>query len=365
MTKYLACLLLLFVSACATGPEPSPYGNEGRRSYKVGKPYTIGGITYVPREDYNYDETGIASWYGPGFHGRYTANGETYDQTQLTAAHHTLPMPSLVRVTNLDNGKSIVVRINDRGPFAQSRILDMSERAATLLDFKRQGTAKVRVQILSEESRAIAEAARNKGTYDPGVVPEMQTAAAKEGVQLSSTDSSPLAATSIKVEREALAPLAGVTVASATPPAPAPDYAPATAAAPDLNAPQEQVLRVQKKPLVSSGAQPLVEAPKLAQLENKEAANRYLPDQKVLQTTPIPNTKIFVQAGAFSMKENAQKLATSLSKFGPTSISNAVVEGKTFYRVRIGPLKDADAADATLSKVLSAGEKNARVVVDR
>src|SRR4051812_48449135 len=115
LQKYFALIGLLLLAACASGPDSSPYGSQSRGRYKVGQPYTIDGVTYVPREDYNYDETGIASWYGPGFHGRYTANGEVYDQSQLTAAHRTLPMPSLVRVTNLDNGKSVVVRINDRG----------------------------------------------------------------------------------------------------------------------------------------------------------------------------------------------------------------------------------------------------------
>src|SRR4051812_41660007 len=128
----------------------------GRGVYKIGDPYQINGIWYYPAEDYRYDETGIASWYGPDFHGKYTANGETYDMNDLTAAHHTLPLPSLVRVTNLDNGRQITVRVNDRGPFARGRILDLSRRSAQLLGFEQTGTAKVRVQILAEESRQIA-----------------------------------------------------------------------------------------------------------------------------------------------------------------------------------------------------------------
>ena len=127
--------------------------------YKVGRPYQIAGTWYYPKEDPDYRETGIASWYGPGFNGKRTANGEVYDQNALTAAHRTLPMPSIVQVTNLENGRAIKVRINDRGPFARSRIIDLSQRAAQLLDFERQGTAKVLVEVVEHESRRIASAA--------------------------------------------------------------------------------------------------------------------------------------------------------------------------------------------------------------
>ncbi|MEI8394923.1 MAG: septal ring lytic transglycosylase RlpA family protein [Rhodospirillaceae bacterium] len=158
-----ALLLVLLLSACAgSTPEvpASPSSYSGGGYYKVGKPYQIAGVWYYPAEDYTYDETGIGSWYGPGFHKERTANGEVFNQEELTAAHKTLPMPCLVRVTNLDTGRSIVVRVNDRGPFVAGRIIDMSHRAAGLLGYDKAGTAKVRVQILADESRAIAEAAR-------------------------------------------------------------------------------------------------------------------------------------------------------------------------------------------------------------
>ncbi|MEM6383569.1 MAG: septal ring lytic transglycosylase RlpA family protein [Pseudomonadota bacterium] len=115
---------------------------------QVGRPYRIGGRLYTPREDPNYDRTGMASWYGPGFHGRLTANGEVFDQYTLSAAHPTLPLPSYVRVTNLDNDHSVVVRVNDRGPFAHNRIIDLSKRAADVLDMRADGVGRVRVQYL-------------------------------------------------------------------------------------------------------------------------------------------------------------------------------------------------------------------------
>ena len=122
--------------------------------YKVGNPYKINGKWYYPAVDYQYDEIGIASWYGPGFHGRSTANGEVFDQNKISMTHRTLPMPSIVKVTNLENGLVLdKVRINDRGPFARNRIIDLSKKAAEELGFIKNGVAKVRVEILENESR--------------------------------------------------------------------------------------------------------------------------------------------------------------------------------------------------------------------
>lgn len=125
--------------------------------YKVGKPYKIDGVWYFPREDWAYDEVGNASWYGEDWHGKRTANGEIFDMDNISAAHRTLPLPSLARVTNLANGMSTIVRVNDRGPFANDRILDLSRAAAQLLRLSKYGSATVRVQILSKESRMLKE----------------------------------------------------------------------------------------------------------------------------------------------------------------------------------------------------------------
>jgi rare lipoprotein A len=118
----------------------------GNWPVKIGKPYQVAGITYYPADEREYREEGVASWYGPGFHAGSTANGERYDQDDLTAAHRTLPMPSWVEVENLDNGRKLTVRINDRGPFARGRIIDLSRKAAQLLGVDRAGTARVRLR---------------------------------------------------------------------------------------------------------------------------------------------------------------------------------------------------------------------------
>ena len=120
----------------------------GGGKYQVGNPYQVAGRWFTPREQPGYDKTGLSSWYGEAFHRRMTSNGEWFDMETLTAAHATLPLPSYAKVTNLENGKSIIVRINDRGPFVDTRVLDVSKKVAELLGYKQQGTAKVRVQYI-------------------------------------------------------------------------------------------------------------------------------------------------------------------------------------------------------------------------
>ena len=125
--------------------------------YKVGNPYTVLGQTYYPREQPNYREIGMASWYGSDFNNKKTANGEIYNMNDYTAAHRTLPLPCIVRVTNLENGKSATVRVNDRGPFVKNRIIDVSKKVAKKLDFHERGTTKVKVEYLPQESEELLE----------------------------------------------------------------------------------------------------------------------------------------------------------------------------------------------------------------
>lgn len=152
----LALALGLLVAACASQPRPkavstAPVSKPAVPGVKIGKPYQVFGVTYYPEDDRGYDRTGIASWYGPTFHEKATANGEIYNQDDVTAAHKTLPMPSWVEVTNLDNGRQLVVRINDRGPFVDGRIIDLSRRSAQLLGVDRPGLARVRVKRVFPE----------------------------------------------------------------------------------------------------------------------------------------------------------------------------------------------------------------------
>ena len=272
--------------------------SEGR--YKVGAPYQIKGTWYYPAEDFEYSETGIASWYGPNFHGKKTANGEDYNQNDLTAAHRTLPMPSAVRVTNLENGRSLVLRINDRGPFARGRIIDVSRRGAQLLGFEKNGVAKVRVDVLPDESRQLKLAAII------GSGQQVQVAA------------SPREAVVAKPLPSPEQPRAGATSA----PAPLP---------------------VRKETLP-----PPVEP--------------VLPEK--VDVLPVSSTGIYVQAGAFSRLENALRMRDQLFEMGPTQISRFAVSGTEVYRVRIGPLANVEVADATLARVVNSGVNEAQLIVE-
>lgn len=141
------------LAACSTmnlPDAPKTIGEAAKPHYKVGAPYKINGRWYVPKVDEKYDEVGIASWYGDAFHRKLTANGEVFDKRRISAAHKTLPLPTLVEVENLENGRKIVVRVNDRGPFVDNRVIDLSHAAADELGFTAKGLAKVRVRYAGE-----------------------------------------------------------------------------------------------------------------------------------------------------------------------------------------------------------------------
>nr|WP_276508787.1 septal ring lytic transglycosylase RlpA family protein [Shinella kummerowiae] len=165
---------------------------KGGGRYQLGKAYQVRGKWYKPKEEPGYSKTGLASWYGSAFHGRRTANGEVYDKYHLSAAHPTFPLPSYARVTNMENGTSVVVRVNDRGPFHEGRVIDVSSKTADLLDMKRTGTAKVRVQYVGKaplegnDMPYLMASYVTKGSRVPAVDPGGQIAT---GVMVASADS--------------------------------------------------------------------------------------------------------------------------------------------------------------------------------
>ncbi len=173
LQKIASGLLLSFLLVgCSELQFGAELAKQSRRTaaggvYKVGTPYQIAGDWYYPSENTRYDQKGIASWYGPNFQGRRTANGEIFDMNLITAAHPTLPMPVMAKVINLENGRSLVVRINDRGPFKKNREIDLSKRAAELLDFKQKGTIRVRVKYLRK-----APLYDNRGNLISGTEPK-------------------------------------------------------------------------------------------------------------------------------------------------------------------------------------------------
>ena len=291
----------------------APPAPATRGGYKVGKPYQIQGTWYYPRVQYDYEETGIASWYGPGFHGKLTANSETYDQDALTAAHRTLPMPSMVRVTNLENGRSLKLRINDRGPFARGRIIDVSRRAAGLLGFQERGTAKVRVELIEAESRRLAAAAQSGLDDDP-------------------------------------APLAVPTVAVAVAPLPSPQSS-SPASSPGGTTLASRPLRA---------AEPLAGRERLDVI----ADNAVPQPDGVVTVRPERADRLYVQAGSFMYFHNANRLRVRLTPLGRPTIAPTLVDGRHFYRVRFGPLASVEDADRLFNSLLSRGHNDARIVVE-
>jgi rare lipoprotein A len=321
----MACMVLtLGLAGCAETTlvaNGSKYATEDKNQippYKLGKPYQIDGAWYYPKIDYDYNETGIASWYGPDFHGKSTASGETFDQNALTAAHKTLPMPTIVRVTNLENGRSIEVRINDRGPFVNDRVIDLTRRGAQLLGFESQGTARVRVQVMKEDSIALA----NK--------------------------------------------VGGAQLAYAGEPEPQPPM-PAPAAAPAGKV-TTQILNVNGQPsapLPPNSSNSVVSQPSTGAGTYKPVSpSAYPPLSSTVSYQPVKPTNIFIQAGAFLQQGNAQNLTNKLHNLGATRITQVQVGQQIFYRVRLGPIQHVEDADALLQKVIQTGQPDARIVVE-
>ena len=325
---------------------PGPYSHAGGPTqgyYKVGAPYQIDGVTYTPAVDYDYDETGIASWYGPDFHGKITANGELYDMNEVTAAHRTLPMPSLVKVTNLDNGRTIVVRVNDRGPYARGRILDMSRRGAQLLGYEKTGTAKVRVQIMARESMILAAAAKQgQLTVDVAGL-DNEAAPLPPGTPTYTRPGAPEAAPLSPPQRYSPPPQR---VAEAEADAEAQTGAPVPVAVPAVS---EKQLIQQDMPQ--------------QQVKGSDVNGRFLP-APVATYQKVKPSAIYVQAGAFGVQENAERLKAKLTGVGRADIYVANVDGKTFYRVRVGPVATVDQADELLNRVVGAGANGAKIVVN-
>jgi len=288
------------LAACATvdrspGPKPSTSGG-----YKVGKPYQVGGVWYTPREQPDYDEIGLASWYGDAFHLKTTANGELFDMNALTAAHTTLPLPSIVEVTNLSNGRKVRVRVNDRGPFVGNRIIDLSREAARQLGVERQGVARVRVRYIGP---------------------------------------APL-----------LGPDAGVRVARAKPVEPRPVQMARAAPPPPRPAP--------------APTYPERRYEEQAAFTSAPAAPQAARKLEILPAMPEPaatGPTYRIQAGAFSDEGRARRAAAQLAGVGRATIEPVERGGVTLYRVVLQGPQDELQAYNLRQRVADAGFGDARV----
>ena len=325
-------VLALALAGCGSSAHYRAHYRPGHPVYKVGAPYEVNGEWYYPAVDYNYDRTGVASWYGEQFNERYTANGEVFDLNGLTAAHKTLPMPTIVQVTNLANGRSLRLRVNDRGPFADGRIIDVSRRAAQLLGFETQGTTPVRVEVMKTASiRAAEQLIRGNGG-------SRILLAAAPAAATRTPPAAPL--------RQPPSPQAPPSLAPAPAPAPAPPPSaePLSSPAPPPSprpAPRSSILAA------------LVPSASAAPLRTAELPPR-----------PLTAGRIFVQAAAFSQRANAQRALLQIDRLGNAAVVHTSIGGIDFYRVRLGPLSSVTEADWLLGRVVGSGYRQARIVVD-
>jgi rare lipoprotein A len=333
----------LLASLAACGSSSKGGGTPGssvaqRATYKVGQPYKIDGVTYTPQETFTLTETGTASWYGPGFHGKSTANGERYDQSDRTAAHRTLQMPAIVRVTNLENGRSTVVRVNDRGPFARARVIDLSRTAAEEIDMVGKGTARVRIDQLQAESLAVKDVALNGG----GPAEQQQAVAQLANGSRAAPAPPPASAPALAPVPVAAPPPPVMQASYEPPPAPAPTVPAQTVyAPPPRNVPFGA-------PRSASGDVP----PTIASLAATTSA-------------AAPSSQLsgfFVQVGAFSTHENAERQRNAVRSYGNPEVSQVSANGRDVYRVRLGPYTTQDAAGIVADRLKRSGYGDARVV---
>lgn len=328
---------------------------KGGGHFKLGSPYKVAGRWYVPREDPNYQATGVASWYGADFHGRKTANGEVFDAKAFTAAHPTLPLPCYAYVTNLENGKTVLVRVNDRGPYVNDRLIDMSYAAAKHLGYTNNGRARVRVRFAGlaplngDDSRerqflASQESGQPPGNWAPpppkrayaSAEPRYQSgyqSGNRAGYQELPADSSDRwSATSYR------AALAGK-----------PDRAPAAAS--------------QFQPFVQRAS---LSAP--SRDDGRMSLSSPQPFAKPFAPGAAPqrfdNGRMYVQVGIFRDRSNAERLRRELGSLGPVEVAPLQVgTGAEAYRVRVGPFSEADAS-RTQSRIATYGVANTAIVND-
>ncbi|WP_425408788.1 septal ring lytic transglycosylase RlpA family protein [Hyphococcus sp.] len=335
ISRFLLTVSLIFLAAaCATAP-PASQPDDASPHYKIGKPYKVNGRWYHPKEDPDYVETGVASWYGTQFHGRLTANGEIFDMNLLSAAHTTMPLPSMAEVTNLANGRSVTVRVNDRGPFAHNRIIDMSREAARHLGFERDGVTRVRVRY-------------------KGPAPLMAKAPAEPGRRY---------ARETRPDRVARA-------------APVRDPQPASPEAvpePRSDRISDLLTSMESAPALTPGAEEVA----IAEAQSGEAGPGDLPAADISTPDPddarlvdpnaspagAPQALYIIRVAALASLDNLDALRAQLGDIGTLRLSRVETEGgATFYRVNLGPFSSIETAAQRLEAVREAGYADAALV---
>ena len=314
MIKFLLIIFFSFLSSCTSVELAANLGkkvflkkdlsDKSNGIYKIGNPYVVDGKRYYPKKDLNYDEKGIASWYGPKFHGKLTANGEIFNQYKLTAAHKTLPIPSAVKVTNLKNNKSLIVRINDRGPFVNDRIIDLSYQSAKKLNLLKSGTGFVRVQLLRSESLLLEKLAK-KGQF-----PEIN-----------------------EIKKRTTPPINQVIHSNVS------------------------IKKIGEDNLVVNSQNKFNEKKNKGHIEDV---------QKKVQALKIngKSYKIWVQIASFSNKKSASILKTKFNSIKNINIKKTNLKGKYFYRVRVGPFREITDTKEIYNFLINSGMEGTKIFVE-
>jgi len=350
--KKFAQFLFLFALASCSQYTP-PVG------VKIGQPYEVNGQTYYPEPDETYDKTGLASWYGPGFHGGKTASGERFDEDDITAAHPTLPMPSLVRVTNLKNGESIIARINDRGPFHSKRIIDLSKKTAQLIGLTH--TMPVHVQYLKKETDDFIKAMKAGDTdkMDMTEINRKDKERTEPETKLAENDTTQEAASddNINVEAVASSPVQSIQTADL--------------AAPTADGKIEQnimPLKTEENSLKNSSNKNSVAivsntktAENILKLPEKNSKNdsQKVPAPSIAQSS---SGKYIVLAGSFSVEDNAKKLAKKVAASGKVIITKIATKGKNMWRVEVSGFADKSKAQKALDIIHKLGANDAKIL---
>lgn len=358
------CMTIFVLTSCSTGtPELAGLSPKAQAEiikkyggiYKIGKPYKIGDRWYYPKEDYSYVQEGIASWYGEDFNGKPTANGEHYDMNTLTAAHRTLPLPCIVKVTNLQNGRAVVVRVNDRGPYVKDRIIDLSKRGAQLLGYLGQGTTKVRVEIMPKESKALKAAMLGQETPDATALAE----SASPAPSLMESTAERIEISEKEAEKAMIYASAGgqsyaVGEYDASKAADVEQAAYGSAAGKDGKR-VTKTLETQAVALAANNTKDsgiygsAAKNPQAKHTVAKKSGYEYLPGY------------YYIQAGSFTRYDLAHNLMVRLKEYGNTHIVEANVNSTKYYRVAMGPFSREEEAKVSLAKINYYGIKGAKI----
>ena len=341
LKRFILLGLVLALSACGTSSHRPRYsghqestegvpgfvnGKKVSPNVKLGQSYEVDGETYVPRYEPDYVEEGMASWYGPGFHGGKTANGERFDKEELTAAHRTLPLPSIVKVTLISSGKSAYVRVNDRGPFAKSRIIDLSYGAAKEIGLIGPGTGRVRVEYMPGESQRFVDLmAQGRDPKDIDVASEVIGQVPTSYAQ-NTAISTPITVAPKYVNQETYNDAARDTIETR-----------------DLSVPSApQTVQAADAAIATPATPAAVAAPAPAPVAKPQLA--------------YTGSGEYLQLGAFAQEANAQRLQKKVSSVGATHISPIVTDsGTTMYRVRMGPYSNVDESSRVLAQLNGLG----------